>query len=150
MDPFVPMERRPRRAMRPSRQLLVGRAVLFGSLFAALIFATAGVDYYTDWLWFSALGYVSLFTTVLRLQVQLFAVGFVIFVVIFVLNAALARRLAAGREQSGGVDEEGLWAYVARVGARVGDQLAYRRLIDAGLMLLGLILALIMGLVLSA
>src|SRR6266516_2997421 len=81
---------------------------------------------------------------------QLFAVGFVVFALVFGANAILARRLAAGLEQSGGVDEEGLWAYVARVGARVGDQLAYRRLIDAGLLLLGLILALIMGLVLSA
>src|SRR5437870_5353146 len=83
MDPFVPMERRPRRAVRPSRQMLLGRAVLFGAIFLALILATAGVDYYTDWLWFSALGYLPLFTTVLGLQVQLFALGFAVFGLIF-------------------------------------------------------------------
>src|SRR6266516_2997420 len=58
MDPFVPLERRPRRGVRPTRRMLVGRAVLFGSLLVALVLATAGVDYYTDWLWFSALSFL--------------------------------------------------------------------------------------------
>ena len=150
MDPFVPMERRPRRRMRPTTRALIGRVAFFGLLLLALIAGTAGVDYYTDWLWFSALGYLPVYTTVLGLQAELFVVGSLVFGLIFAANVGLARRLAAGLEQVGGVDEEGLWAYVARVGARVGDQLAYRRLINAGLLVLGVFLSALMGLILSA
>jgi uncharacterized membrane protein (UPF0182 family) len=150
MDPFAQIGRRPRRRLRPARQTLVGRVVLFSALLLALAAATAGVEYYTDWLWFSAVGYLSVFTTVIGFQAGLFFVGCLIFGVIFGANAFLARKLSAGLEQVGGVDEEGLWAYVARVGARVGDQLAYTRLINAGLLLLGAFLSAIMGLVLAA
>src|SRR6478672_6419758 len=150
MDPFPSMARRPRRQLRPSRRQLVGRVVLFGLLFLLFVATTVGVDYYTDWLWFAAVGYLSVYTTIVGLQAALFLVGSLGFGLVFGANAALARHFASTVENIGGVDEEGLWAYVARVGARVGDQLAYHRLINAGLVLLGVVLSVIMGLVLSA
>ena len=150
MDPFVPIGRRHQRRARQTRQTPLGRVVLFGALFVAFLFATTGVDFYTDWLWFSALGYLPIYTSIITLQAELFAVGALLFGALFAANVLLARRLASGLEQVGGHDEDGLWAYVARVGSRMGDHLAYRRLISAGLAVVGLLLSAMMGLVLSA
>jgi uncharacterized membrane protein (UPF0182 family) len=150
MDPYVPIERRPRRRSRPPREALLGRILFFSLVLLALVVGTAGVDYYTDWLWFGALGYLPVFATVLALQGVLFASGAAIFGTVFAINALLARRLANGLDQAGGAADEGLWAYVARVGARVGDQLAYRRLINVGVLGLGFCLSVIMGLWLSS
>jgi hypothetical protein len=124
--------------------------LFFGLLLLAFVAITAGVEYYTDWLWFSALGYLPVFISIVSFQVALFAVGAAVFLLIFGANAIVARKLAAGLEHEGAIDEDGLWAYVARVGARVGHELAYRRLINIGLLLLGVFLAAIMGLILSA
>jgi uncharacterized protein len=150
MEPPPPLRRRPARRLRSNRPKIAGRVLLIGSVLIASILATSGIDFYTDWLWFSALGYVSMFSKIVTIQIELFAAGALAFGLIFGLNAVLARRLAAALEHVAGNDDEGLWAYVARVGARVGDHLAYSRLINAGLLLLGLILAIIMGLVLSS
>jgi uncharacterized protein len=150
MDPYAPLGRRPTRRARLTRQALLGRILFFGLLLILFLAATVGVDFYTSWLWFSAVGYLGLFTSIVSLQSALFLAGFLTFGLIFGANAVLARRLASGIDQTGGADDEGLWAYVARVGARVGDQLAYHRLINAGLLLMGLLLAVIMGLVLAA
>ncbi|MDP8924056.1 MAG: UPF0182 family protein, partial [Chloroflexota bacterium] len=38
-----------------------------------------------------------------------------------------------------------LWAYIARVGARVGEQHSYRQVVNVGIVVLGLLLATIMG-----
>ena len=135
--------------MPAARRALVVRAGLIGGFLLLLAFASAGVDNFTDWLWFSALGYSSVFTTALSLQLALFAVGALIFGLLFGVNAYLARRLAASVDQGDSADE-GLWSYIARVGSRVGDQVAYRRLINTGLVALGFALAIIMGLVLAA
>lgn len=150
MDPFVPMGRRPARRARQAGQVPIGRLAFFGAVLLAFLLVTVGTDYYTDWLWFSALGYLPIYVAIVELQGALFLVGALIFGALFAANVLLARRLAAGLEQVGGHDEDGLWAYVARVGARVGDHLAYRRLISAGLAVVGLLLSAMMGLVLSA
>lgn len=149
MDPLFVPRPRPRRR-RPDRQALIGRVLFFGVLLLAFVAVTTGVEYYTDWLWFSTLGFLPLFTTIISLQAGLFVAGAAIFFLIFGANAVVARKLAGGLEQQGAADEGGLWAYVARVSARVGDELGYRRLINVGLLLLGLFLAAIMGLILSA
>jgi uncharacterized membrane protein (UPF0182 family) len=150
MDPFAQIGRTSRRRIRAERRSLIWRVALFGGLFLLLAVATAGVDTYTDWLWFSALGYSPVFSTILGLQVGLFVLGALLFGLLYGVNVAVARRLAASVEHSGGIDDEGMWSYIARVGARVSDQAAYSRLINTGLTLLGLVLAIIMGLVLSA
>src|SRR5688500_5818615 len=98
MEPLPPLGRRSTRRLRPNRPQIAGRFILIGSVLAASILASSGVDFYTDWLWFSALGYVSMFSTILSIQVALFATGALAFGLIFGLNAILARRLASALE----------------------------------------------------
>jgi hypothetical protein len=56
----------------------------------AILLSAAG--FYTDWLWFDQLGYLSVLTTQLLAQASLFAVAFVLFALITGLSLGLAYR----------------------------------------------------------
>src|SRR4051812_24950323 len=104
---------------------------------------------YTDWLWFGSLGLTSVYSTILSDQVILFFASAILFLALYLPSAFLARRLAHGFEQLSPPDEDVLWAYIARVGARMGHQSAYSQIVHGGILVLGLLLAVIMGSVAS-
>jgi len=54
--------------------------------------------FYTEWLWFSSLGYGSVYTTILKTRVLLFFLAAIIFCVLFLGNLVLATRLAPKTE----------------------------------------------------
>jgi uncharacterized protein len=147
LEPVVPMERWPRRRSQTGRYVAASR--LIGAAILALlgVLATVGVDLYTDWLWFDSVGLQSVYATTLGAQVALFFSGAALFLAGYLPSVWLARRLAHRFEHLSPTDEDGIWAYIARVGARVGEQNAYRRLVNAGVLILGAFLAVIMGLV---
>jgi len=53
---------------------------------------------YTDWLWFSSLGYGSVYTTILRTRILLFFSAAIIFCILLLGNLVLATRLAPKTE----------------------------------------------------
>ena len=53
---------------------------------------------YTEWLWFSSLGYGSIYTTILKAKVLIFFSAAVIFCILFLGNLLLATRLTPGSE----------------------------------------------------
>ena len=54
--------------------------------------------FYSEWLWFSSLGYGSVYTTILKTRVLIFFSAAVIFCILFLGNLALAARLAPKTE----------------------------------------------------
>jgi uncharacterized protein len=149
VDPVVPMERWPRRRGRNESLVAQGR-LLFGVVVVAiLVLLTVGVDMYTDWLWFGSVKLASVYVSVLSHQVVLFVAASVLFLALYLPSAFLARRLAHGFEHLSPPDEDVLWAYIARVGARMGTHSAYSQIVQAGILILGGLLAVIMGSVAS-
>lgn len=149
MDPVVPIERWPRRRGRGESVVFPGRILFAGLVVLVLVLLTVGVDVYTDWLWFGSLGLTSVYATILGDQVLLFFAAALLFLALYLPSAFLARRLAHGFEQLSPPDEDVLWAYIARVGARMGPHSAYSQIVQAGILLLGVLLAIIMGSVAS-
>jgi uncharacterized membrane protein (UPF0182 family) len=100
--PFDPFERggafegaREIRIPRPPRRFWVG-ASLFGLAFLIFIFASPIVWFVTERQWFSALGYQSVFTTQVGLQVILFAGSFAIGLIYLAANVYVALRVRSG------------------------------------------------------
>ena len=122
MEPVVPMERWPRRRGRSGRYVAVSRLIGAGILALLAVLATVGVDLYTDWLWFESVGLVGVYGTTLGAQVALFCAGAALFLAGYLPSAYLARRLAHRFEHAIPPDDDGIWAYIARVGSRVGEQ----------------------------
>jgi len=141
------MERWPRRRGRTGRYVAVSRLAGAAVLVVLGILATIGTDLYTDWLWFESVGLQSVYETTLTAQVVLFSAGAFVFLAAYLPSVFLARRLAYRLDHLAPAEEDGIWAYIARVGARVGEQSAYRSFVNGGIAILGLFLAIIMGLV---
>ena len=72
-----------------SRVLLIVAGVL-----ALFILLTIVKGLYSEWLWFSSLGYSSVFTTILKARVLIFFSAALIFCILFLGNLVLATRLA--------------------------------------------------------
>src|SRR5215217_5459228 len=143
------MERWPSRRGRSSSFNAQGRLLFGVVVVAVLVLLTVGVDMYTDWLWFGSVGLASVYGTILGHQVILFFAAALLFLALYLPSAYLARRLAHTFEHLSPPDEDVLWAYIARVGARMGAQSAYNQIVHAGILILGLLLAVIMGSVAS-
>jgi uncharacterized membrane protein (UPF0182 family) len=144
MDPWA------RRRGRSGRSVRVSRFIAAALLALIVLVATVGVELYTDALWFQSIGFISVFTTALITQISLFLGGFLLFLAGYLTSVFVSRRLAYQFEVYGGQETEGLWAFVARVGTRSLEQLAYQRVINGGILILGVFLAVIMGLVASS
>jgi uncharacterized membrane protein (UPF0182 family) len=54
--------------------------------------------FYTEWLWFSSLGYGSVYTTILKTRVLIFFSAAIVFCIVFLGNLVLATRLAPKTE----------------------------------------------------
>jgi len=100
--PFDPFERggafegaREIRFPRPPRRFWIG-ASLFALAFLIFIFASPIVWFVTERQWFSALGYLDVFTTQWSLQFFLFAGSFVIAFVYLAANVVIALRIRSG------------------------------------------------------
>ena len=146
MDPVVPMERWPRRRGRGRNPVALSRVLAAAAIVAVIVLGTVGVDLYTDWLWFDSLRLTSVFTSMLSAQASLFLLAALVFMAGYLASAFTARRLAHRLDHHAAApDEDVLWAYIARVGARVGEQHGYRQVVNLGIVVLGLFLAVIMG-----
>ncbi|MEP6751385.1 MAG: UPF0182 family protein [Candidatus Dormiibacterota bacterium] len=100
--PFDPFERggafegaREIRIPRPPRRFWVGVS-LFGLAFLIFIFASPVVWFITERQWFSALGYIDVFSTQWSLQFILFAGSFLIALAYLAINVVIALRIRSG------------------------------------------------------
>lgn len=84
---------RPVRGRRSTRIILIVAAVLI--LFIVL---SVSKGFYTEWLWFSSLGYGTVYTTILKTRVLLFFSAAIVFCILFLGNLVLATRLTPGSE----------------------------------------------------
>jgi uncharacterized membrane protein (UPF0182 family) len=64
------------------------------AIFALFILVSISKGFYTEWLWFSSLGYGDVYTTILQTKVLLFIAAVIIFFTLFFGNFFLATRLA--------------------------------------------------------
>jgi uncharacterized protein len=90
-------EDRPREAQPPSgpHRHVVGRVVLAMAVVLLLfILASIARGYYTEWLWFSSVGYGSVYTTILRTRLLVFFLAAAVFALLLLGNLVLATRLA--------------------------------------------------------
>ena len=71
-----------------------------GILIGLFIIISVAKGFYTDWLWFSSLGYGSVFTTILWARILIFFIAAIIFGVLFTGNLFLATRLVPKTENS--------------------------------------------------
>jgi len=71
--------------------------ILAGAL-TLFIFINISKGLYTEWLWFSSLGYGSVYTTILKTKVLVFFSAAIIFCILFLGNLVLATRLAPKTE----------------------------------------------------
>ncbi len=77
----------------PYRRIFRWSVVVAGIIILFVVLNTAK-NIYTDWLWFDALGYKSVYTTRLWTRVWLFFAGAGLFTGLFLINARIALRLA--------------------------------------------------------
>ena len=108
--------------------------VPLGMLLLLWIGGSILANIYVDWLWFDNLGYLSVFTTILWTRISLFVVGALVFGALFSINVILAQRYSPhgiSTEAALSIPLEALtWA---------------RRLVFIGLILAGVLLAIVFG-----
>jgi uncharacterized membrane protein (UPF0182 family) len=111
------------------------------------VWAAAGV--YVAWLWFDSLGYSDIYSRRTIGQAVAFVAGSAFFGLLYVGSVRLSRRLGPSAEEATGPADEGLWTYLARVSAGLGDgprRTAVRRA-ERTLLAVGALLAVVFGLV---
>ena len=72
--------------------------LILAGVLALFIFLNISKGVYTEWLWFSSLGYGSVYTTILKTKVLVFFSAAIIFCILFLGNLVLATRLAPKTE----------------------------------------------------
>ena len=87
---------------KPAQPARRGRSTKIIIIVAAVIilFIVLNVlkGFYTEWLWFSSLGYGSVYTTILKTRILIFFCAAIIFCILFLGNLVLATRLAPNSE----------------------------------------------------
>ena len=78
----------------PPRLPILRWAIPIGVIVALWIIVAVSAGVFTDWLWFSDLGYLSVYTTILTTRVVLFILGFLVFLAVFSVNVYLAARFS--------------------------------------------------------
>ena len=116
---------------------------LLGGIFVLGDLLAAAVSFYTDWLWFTSVGYESVFVTVLQAKVLTFVVGAVAFLVPAVVSLLVARAIMS-RQHTVSIREEKGIAYIVQLGQDVP-----RRLVTTVALLVAVGLAIISGLAAS-
>jgi uncharacterized membrane protein (UPF0182 family) len=109
-----------------------GVFLVLAAALALFIVINIGKGFYTEWLWFSSLGYGSVYTTILKTKVSVFFVAAAVFCVLFLGNLVLATRLVPKS-----VSSFWPWAIVRQV----------QRVLRWGVILGTAVLSLIFGLV---
>ena len=104
--------------MRGSR-FRVPIAIAIGASFVLLLSANGVATTYTDWLWFSNLGFGSVWTTILGTQIALAVVFTLVFFIIVWGNLVVADRLAPDFRPTS-PEEDLIERYHQLVGARAG------------------------------
>lgn len=110
---------------------------------AWLVWALAGL--YVELAWFESLGYADVFARRLAAQAALFMGGAMLFGVLYAGSLRFARRPSTG--DTAVVGQDGIWAYLARVSAGLGDDAHRARRAGRSLTVLGIVLAGAFGLV---
>lgn len=120
--------------------------VIIVLVLGAIIFilGPAAASFYTEWLWFQSVGQSAVFLTVLGAQVSLFALGAGIFLVLAMVNLLIARIVARHIGELP-LPREGVLTYITRMKAHTVD-----RIVTFGALICALVLAAIMGLVVSS
>jgi uncharacterized membrane protein (UPF0182 family) len=79
----------------PSRRGKIAGRVIMAVAGVIILFILANVakDFYTEWLWFSSLGYGGVYTTILKTRLLVFFLAAIIFCLLFMGNLVLATRL---------------------------------------------------------
>ena len=72
--------------------------LILAGVFALFIFLNVAKGFYTEWLWFSSLGYNSVYATILKTKLLLFFSAAGIFCLMFLGSLVLAARLSPGGE----------------------------------------------------
>jgi uncharacterized membrane protein (UPF0182 family) len=106
--------------------------LVLAGVIALFVLINAAKGVYTEWLWFSSLGYGSVYATILKTRVLLFFSAAIIFGILFLGNLVLATRLAPKIEA-----HLWPWAIVRRL----------RRILRLNVILGTVVLSLIFGLV---
>jgi len=75
-----------------------GIILIMAIVLALFIVLNIAKGFYTEWLWFSSLGYGSVYTTILKTKVLIFFSAAIIFCILFLGNLILATRLAPKTE----------------------------------------------------
>jgi uncharacterized membrane protein (UPF0182 family) len=97
---WFPEDKEKESAPAVKRRWTVGRVILIliGLIILYIILNTAK-GFYTEWLWFSSLGYGSVYTTILKTRLLVFFLAAIVFCLLFLGNLVLATRLAPQTEQ---------------------------------------------------
>ena len=118
----------------PRLSSILNWAIPLGLLLLLWIGGSIVANIYVDWLWFDNLGYLSVFTTILTTRIVLFVLGALVFAAIFAVNIILAERYSPkgiSPEAALNIPLEALtWA---------------RRLVIIGLIVAGVLLAIVFG-----
>lgn len=122
-----------------------GIAVAMIIIAACLIALGLAADFLVDWLWFSAVGYVGVFWTILGAKVALFLAVFAASAILLWLNSSLVYRLADRQGHLppivspwGSTEDQTLAALLARLSPR----LPRRSLVAGGVLVLAALVAL--------
>ena len=70
----------------------------FVYILIAILFLPVGIDLYTNYLWFINIGYVSVFLTVLKTKIVLWAIGTVAFFIFAYINVKMALKNSLNKE----------------------------------------------------
>jgi len=109
----------------PSGQSVKGQLIFLVVLAAIFLFwnlAAAAVGFYTDWLWFTSVGYQSIFITILQAKVLAFLLGAVAFLVPAAVSLLVAQ-VVMSRQRKVSIREEKGIAYIVQLGQDVPRRL---------------------------
>ena len=136
-EPFLPS---------PSPQVIFGIGAL------VLVFIVLGVaDFATEWMWFESVAMSSVFLTTVGARIVLFFAGALLFLGLFAVNIALARRFAYHYQPPPRrVGPTSPWEdLLSQLSSQIGIRGEYARLIGVGMVIAGLFFSLLAGLLAS-
>ncbi|HEX9014446.1 MAG TPA: UPF0182 family protein, partial [Chloroflexota bacterium] len=108
------------------RQSINRGQLVFLALFAAVFLIGdvffAGITFYTDWLWFTSLGYESVFITAFQARLYAFGIGVLAFLIPAIASLLIARAIMS-RHRTVSIREESGVAYIVQLGQDVPRRL---------------------------